>query len=50
MKTAALEFERLLAESAIFHGHLCPGQVLGVKMSMLGFSEIGGGREKGDCR
>lgn len=41
MKTAAFDFEKLLAESAKIHGHLCPGQVLGVKMSMLGLSEIG---------
>jgi formylmethanofuran dehydrogenase subunit E len=34
-------FETLLAESARLHGHLCPGQVLGVRMSMLGLREIG---------
>lgn len=34
-------FETLLAESVKTHGHLCPGQVLGVKMSMLGLKEIG---------
>jgi formylmethanofuran dehydrogenase subunit E len=34
-------FEMLLHESARIHGHLCPGQVLGVKMSMLGLSKIG---------
>lgn len=34
-------FEALLAESVKTHGHLCPGQVLGVKMSMLGLKEIG---------
>lgn len=36
-----MTFESLLAESAKIHGHLCPGQVLGVKMSMLGLLEIG---------
>jgi formylmethanofuran dehydrogenase subunit E len=35
------DFETLLNESARTHGHLCPGQVLGVRMSMLGLSEIG---------
>lgn len=34
-------FEELLAESARVHGHLCPGQVLGVRMSLLGLHEIG---------
>ena len=34
-------FEGLLRESVKVHGHLCPGQVLGVKMSMLGLREIG---------
>ncbi len=36
-----MTFENLLDESARVHGHLCPGQVLGVKMSMLGLREIG---------
>lgn len=31
-----LDFECLLDESVKVHGHLCPGQVLGVRMSMLG--------------
>ncbi|MGE5173023.1 MAG: FmdE family protein [Betaproteobacteria bacterium] len=35
------EFETLLQESAKTHGHLCPGQVLGVRMSLLGLGEIG---------
>ncbi|MGD2124922.1 MAG: FmdE family protein [Desulfobacteraceae bacterium] len=29
-------FEELLASSAAAHGHLCPGQVVGVRMAMLG--------------
>ncbi len=29
-------FERLLESSARAHGHLCPGQVVGVRMAMLG--------------
>jgi len=36
-----LNFGKLLDESARIHGHLCPGQVLGVKMSVLGLREIG---------
>ncbi len=36
-----LDFESLMEESARTHGHLCPGQVLGVRMSMLGLREIG---------
>ena len=35
-----LNFETLLEESAKIHGHLCPGQVLGVRMSLLGLREI----------
>jgi molybdate transport repressor ModE-like protein len=35
------EFEKLLEESAIAHGHCCPGQVLGVKMALLGLKEVG---------
>jgi formylmethanofuran dehydrogenase subunit E len=36
-----MDFEKLLDDSVRIHGHLCPGQVLGVKMSMLGLREIG---------
>ena len=36
-----LSFEALLDESVKTHGHLCPGQVLGVRMSLLGLREIG---------
>jgi formylmethanofuran dehydrogenase subunit E len=35
------DFEALLAESVRIHGHLCPGQTLGVRMSILGLREIG---------
>ena len=38
---ALSNFETLLQESVKMHGHLCPGQVLGVRMSMLGLREIG---------
>ena len=34
-------FEMLLQDSVKVHGHLCAGQVLGVRMSMLGLREIG---------
>ncbi len=34
-------FETLLEESAIAHGHLCPGQVIGVRMAMEGCRQIG---------
>lgn len=35
------DFELLLASSAATHGHLCPGQVVGVRMAMLGCRLIG---------
>lgn len=34
-------FELALQESVRVHGHLCAGQVLGVRMSLLGLREIG---------
>jgi formylmethanofuran dehydrogenase subunit E len=34
-------FEALLESSADAHGHLCPGQVVGVRMAMLGCRLIG---------
>jgi formylmethanofuran dehydrogenase subunit E len=35
------DFEELLKNSAAAHGHLCPGQVVGVRMAMLGCRLIG---------
>jgi formylmethanofuran dehydrogenase subunit E len=35
------DFETLLNGSARAHGHLCPGQVVGVRMAMLGCKLIG---------
>jgi len=35
------DFETLLKGSADAHGHLCPGQVVGVRMAMLGCRLIG---------
>lgn len=36
-----LDFETLLQGSSQAHGHLCPGQVVGVRMAMLGCRLIG---------
>ncbi len=41
MKTLSLDFEDLLSESARIHGHLCPGQVLGVRMAIFGLGLVG---------
>lgn len=35
------KFETLLNQSSVAHGHLCPGQVVGVRMAMLGCRLIG---------
>jgi formylmethanofuran dehydrogenase subunit E len=35
------DFDTLLKGSAEAHGHLCPGQVIGVRMAMLGCDLIG---------
>jgi len=50
MLTAISDFEHLLAESVKIHGHLCAGQVLGVRMSMLGLRSIGVSDPKGHDR
>jgi formylmethanofuran dehydrogenase subunit E len=34
-------FETLLERSVAHHGHLCPGQVLGVRMTVRGLEELG---------
>jgi formylmethanofuran dehydrogenase subunit E len=34
-------FEQLLEKSTKIHGHICAGQVIGVRMSMIGLREIG---------
>lgn len=44
------DFEKLLEESLRIHGHLCPGQILGVRMSILGLREIGIADPKGKDR
>lgn len=44
------EFDDLLNESVKIHGHLCAGQVLGVRMTMRGLREIGIADPKGADR
>ena len=44
------EFQKLLEASVKTHGHLCPGQVLGVRMSMHGLDLIGIKDPKGEDR
>ncbi|MBI4653744.1 MAG: formylmethanofuran dehydrogenase [Nitrospirae bacterium] len=46
----SFDFKSLLEESVRVHGHLCPGQVLGVRMSILGLNEIGIKEPKGKDR
>lgn len=43
-------FDYLLSESVKTHGHLCPGQVLGVRMSILGLRMIAVSEPKGKDR
>jgi len=43
-------FEKLLEISTKIHGHICAGQVLGVRMSMLGLELIGIDDPKGKDR
>ena len=45
-----LSLDAYLREAEIAHGHLCAGQVLGVRMSMLGLREIGISDPKGADR
>jgi formylmethanofuran dehydrogenase subunit E len=40
-KTSVPTFEGLLAGSVAAHGHLCPGQIVGVRMAMLGLRLLG---------
>src|SRR3989304_2250515 len=47
---AQMNFETLLEESVKIHGHLCPGQVLGVKMAILGLEKVGIEDPKGKDR
>ena len=43
-------FDELLKESVAIHGHLCPGQVLGVRLAMYGLSLLGIEDPKGKDR
>ncbi len=36
-----VEFDELLREAEIAHGHLCAGQILGVRMAMLAMRRLG---------
>jgi formylmethanofuran dehydrogenase subunit E len=49
-RTGREHFEQLLEESGRTHGHLCPGQVLGVKMSLCGLGKVGIAEPKGSDR
>ncbi len=49
-KKSELNFEKLLDESVRIHGHLCPGQVLGVRMSMFGLRKTGIADPRGEDR
>lgn len=46
----AYDFNKLLEESVKVHGHLCAGQVLGVRMSLLGLTLVGISDPKGKDR
>jgi len=41
LSISTTNFQRLLEESVRIHGHLCPGQVLGVRMAIYGLNKIG---------
>jgi formylmethanofuran dehydrogenase subunit E len=43
-------FEHLLHEAEVAHGHLCAGQILGVRMAMLGCERLGIENPKGADR
>ncbi len=43
-------FDELLKESVALHGHLCPGQVLGVRLAMYGLRLLGIEDPKGKDR
>jgi formylmethanofuran dehydrogenase subunit E len=50
MDITTMQFDALLTESVKMHGHLCAGQVLGVRMSLAGLREAGIGEPKGADR
>src|SRR6202451_195825 len=50
MLEAMSTLDDLLEEAKIAHGHLCAGQVLGVRLAMLGCSRLGIGEPRGKDR
>ncbi|MEN8140299.1 MAG: FmdE family protein [Thermodesulfobacteriota bacterium] len=44
------DFETLLERSTKIHGHICAGQVIGVRMAMIGLREIGISDPRGEER
>ncbi len=44
------EFSALLDEAVAFHGHLCAGQIIGVRIAMLGLRRLGIADPKGKDR
>lgn len=47
---SAMDLEALLADAAVAHGHLCAGQVLGVRMAMLACGLLGIAEPRGADR
>jgi formylmethanofuran dehydrogenase subunit E len=43
-------FDELLHEAEVAHGHLCAGQILGVRMAMRGLEKLGIGDPRGTDR
>lgn len=50
VEAMAFDFASLLKDSVKIHGHICPGQVLGVRMAMKGLKLIGINDPKGADR
>ncbi len=46
----SFDFDLLLKESVRIHGHICPGQVLGVRMAMKGLEQVGINDPRGEDR
>ncbi len=45
-----MDFEALIHEAEVAHGHLCAGQILGVRMAMLALTRLGIDDPKGKDR
>jgi formylmethanofuran dehydrogenase subunit E len=41
VRKAMLSLDALIREAEIAHGHLCAGQILGVRLAMLGLAKLG---------